>query len=783
MRLLLSYLFLIALSTFSFAQQQTEFDVRKMVKTASEDDLVKENSRMLQDNYFFFAEIVVDRLLQIKPESANYNYRKGFIILDSRQDWISAMPYLQKAVTDLDKNFDAYAASEKSAPTDALYHLARCYHYDAQLDKAREYYNRFINESNAKSELIEKSKLRLQQCDIAQKLIEAPRSAKVVNIGEKINTVYPEYSPVISFDGSAIYFTSRRQWADNSTDEFRDPLLNQFPEDIYVSYRDFETNQWQDPERLTMCDGRLNEATVTVSADERRIYTYEDRTGNGDIYFADFRMNKFRDLTILPYSKFNTQYWETHCTVTPDGLQMYFVSDRPDGLGGRDIYRMVKLPNGTWSAPLNLGPTINTPYDEDSPFIAVDNKTLYFSSNGPLSMGEFDIFVSVRDEEGNWSTPVNLGYPINSPGDDVFYTTTADGSKGYLTSFRRDGKGEKDIYEIENDVTRIDDLAILKATLRTSDGSPVPERICAMVKCTSCDFIDEKLIKPRVRDGVFLGQLAPCREYEIAFKLDSTVDAIYTTTFRTECKHGYQEVHVDVVLDIEKNIIVPDLNYRLDGNVTDSKTDSLIAGATLTFKDKKTGKILETVTTDEQGQFRSNALKDGFPGKKINYEVTVSKEKYITQSFEWNITLDTVLDHHLSYSIEKIDIGLDLAKIFDLKPIYFDLNKSNIRPDAKKELDKIVKALNDNPTVEIELGSHTDCRSSKAYNATLSDKRAKASAAYIKARITNPNRIYGKGYGESQLVNGCECEGAVKSTCTEAEHQANRRTEFKIVKY
>jgi outer membrane protein OmpA-like peptidoglycan-associated protein len=118
----------------------------------------------------------------------------------------------------------------------------------------------------------------------------------------------------------------------------------------------------------------------------------------------------------------------------------------------------------------------------------------------------------------------------------------------------------------------------------------------------------------------------------------------------------------------------------------------------------------------------------------------------------------------------------------DLNPIYYDLDKSNIRPDAKIELDKIVTIMNDNPTIEIELGSHTDCRSSYAYNIALSGRRAKSSAEYIKARITNPNRIYGKGYGESKLVNGCECEGTVKSNCSEDEHQANRRTEFRIVK-
>lgn len=772
-----------ALLPFLGICQYTEFDVRQKVRTASEDDLVKDNSRMLQENYFFFAEIVVDKLLQINSQSANYNYRKGYILLDSRQDWISALPYLEKAVIDIDKNFDAYSSSEKSAPTDALYHLARCYHYDLKLDKAKELYTRFITESNAKSELVEKAKLRLTQCDIAKQLISAPRSAKIKNIGNTINTVYPEYSPVVSFDGSALYFTSRRQWEDNLTDDFRDPLLNQFPEDIYVSYKDFDSDKWLEPTRLQMCEGQLNEATVSVSADERLIYTYEDRTGNGDIYFAAFRMNNFRDLSIVPYNQFNTPYWETHCSVTPDGQQIYFVSDRPGGLGGRDIYRMVKLPNGFWSLPVNLGPSINTPYDEDSPFIALDNKTLYYSSNGPKSMGEFDIFVSVRDEEDKWSEPINLGYPINSPGDDVFYTTTADGSKGYLTSFRRDGFGEKDIYEIENDVTKQNDLAILKARVRTSDGSPLPERICAVVRCTNCDNVESKLILPRVRDGIFLDQLQPCREYTISFKLDSVSESVYSTTFRTECKHGYQEVYVEAVLDIERNTIVPDLDYTLDGIVTDKATGAMIQSSSVQIKDVKSGKTIENLNTTELGTFISNGLKDGFPGKKIHWEITISKEDYITQTFEWKTELDTVTDLHLSYALEKVNIGIDLATTLQLNPIYFDLDKWNIRPDAKIELDKVVQVLNDNPTISIELGSHTDCRSSASYNLTLSEKRAKASANYIKAKISNPQRVSSKGYGETMLVNECACEGKVKSTCSEAEHQANRRTEFKIVNF
>jgi outer membrane protein OmpA-like peptidoglycan-associated protein len=781
MRFIIS-LILIQFVSHSFSQR-SEYEVRKFIKGAPEDKLLNENSVLLLNNQYYLAEIVVDKLLQINPESANYNYRKGFILLDSKNDWINALPYFLKASGDLDENFDMFSISEKSAPTDALYHIARCYHLDLQIDKAREFYKRFIIESNSNSELIPKAKLGLQQCNIAQRLIETPRSAKVINIGKKINSANPEYSPVISLDGSALYFTSRRQWDDNSSDEYKDPSLNQFPEDIYLSYRDFNSNQWQEPQRLSFCDPKFNEATVSISADERRIYTYEDKTGNGDIYFADYSQSKFRNLSKLPYNKVNTEYWETHCTATSDGFQIYFVSDRPGGIGGRDIYRLSKLPDGSWSEPYNLGPTINTPYDEDSPFIGVDNKTLYFSSNGPLSMGGFDVFISVKDQDDKWSFPINMGFPINSSGDDIFYTTTADGSRGYLSSFRKDGLGEKDIYEIHNDASKNNDLVILKASILPSDHSPIPENITALVTCTSCGQNAPHELQPRVRDGLIVDQLDPCQDYVISFKRNSESDILYSEKFSTRCEYGYQEVKVEAILDVDRNLIFPVIDYQLEIKISDKKTNEIIPNATVLIKDIKSGNLIEKIVPDASGKLISNLLKGAFPGKKISYEVVVSKEKYITQSFEWNELLDTIKNHTLSYKLESLNIGIDLAKTLELNPIYFDLNKSAIRPDAKVELDRIVKAMNDNPSIEIELGSHTDCRSSQSYNSNLSEKRAKASAEYIKSRITNPNRITGKGYGESQLVNECACEGPVKSSCSEDQHQANRRTEFKIVKY
>ena len=750
--------------------QLTEFEVRQMAKTAPESQLVVEASRMLQENYFYYSEIVVDRLLEIKPESSNYNYRKGFIILDSRQDFINALPYLQKAIVETNKNFDMYSAKETAAPTDAFYHLGRCYHLNYEFDKAEEYYNKFIEVSSKKSELIPKAELRLKQLVTARELVANPSSAIVTNIGDVVNTGGPEYAPVVSLDGQSLYFTSRRQWEDKSTDDYRDPMLYQYPEDIYVSFIDFD-GTWTSPYKLEFCEGRTNEATIAVSPDERRIYAYQDISGGGDIYYSDFKKNEFQTLEQLNYRGVNTDFWETHCTVTPDGMNMYFVSDRPGGFGGRDIYRTVKLPNGTWSEPMNLGATINTEYDEESPFLAIDNKTMYFSSNGPKSMGEFDIFVTVRDENNVWSNPINLGDPINSTGDDIFYTTTVDGLKGYLTSFRKGGYGEKDIYEVQNDYMGVKNVIVLKGAIKTIDGSIIPEDAQIKLTCLDCLEGSNQEVLPRLRDGAFITSLLPCKEYEITF-FENETKQIRSEIFVTSCNKAYEEIYKEAFIG----------NYTLAGTVADRATAEWLNDSKVVIKDSESGDVLETLYTADAGNFISNVLENKVYGDSVKLNISISKEGYLAQTFIVREKLGTSPKIELTYLLEKLEIGSDIGKIIAINPIYFDLDKSNIRPDAEIELNKIVEIMNENPAIEIELGSHTDCRASKGYNMKLSDRRAKSSAEYIRKRISNPSRIYGKGYGESQLVNDCGCEGNVESDCTEEEHQENRRTEFKIIK-
>ncbi len=346
-----SYLLLI----FSLVQlvlfgQKTKEEMTKFLNSSTEQELLFECSSMIQEYYYYNAEKIVDKLLTIQPENSNYNYRKGYLIINSRKDYVSALPYLKKAIKDVSKNFDMYSTRENSAPPDAYYHIGSCYHLDENIAKAKEYYQLFIDNSLKKSELIQVAQLNLAQCDVAKHEMDNRKSTEVNNLGKVVNTSMAEYAPAISLDGGSLYFTSRRPWADDSSEPFRDPRLNNYPEDIYVTNVDSDMS-WTSPEKLEFCKSELNEATISVSADERRIYIYNDASGGGDIYYSDFAKNQFEDIKEFTNKGVNSKSWETHCSVTPDGRDLYFVSDRPGGYGGRDIYRIVKLPNGSWSEP------------------------------------------------------------------------------------------------------------------------------------------------------------------------------------------------------------------------------------------------------------------------------------------------------------------------------------------------------------------------------------------------------------------------------------------------
>jgi outer membrane protein OmpA-like peptidoglycan-associated protein len=228
-----------------------------------------------------------------------------------------------------------------------------------------------------------------------------------------------------------------------------------------------------------------------------------------------------------------------------------------------------------------------------------------------------------------------------------------------------------------------------------------------------------------------------------------------------------------------------DPNLTLLAGIYDAKTGAGIEGVKIKIKDLAVSNDFELIKTEKNGEYKK-PLKGKRIGDKLLYLVTIEKEGYVTKTTNFTYEIkkegEIQMNELLALTIGKVEVGMDLAKMIDIKPIYFDLGKSTIRKDAAVELDKVVAVMKEYPAMIIELGAHTDCRGAAASNLKLSGARAKASAAYIVKQGIDKSRISGKGYGESKLLNSCGCEGKVKSTCTEFEHSQNRRTEFIIVK-
>ena len=224
---------------------------------------------------------------------------------------------------------------------------------------------------------------------------------------------------------------------------------------------------------------------------------------------------------------------------------MFFVSDRDGGKGGKDIYVCKKLPNGEWAKAQNLGKTINTPYDEDGVFIHPDGKTMYFSSNGPNSIGDYDIFYSTLDEAGNWSNPVNMGYPVNSTDDDIFFVTSTDGKRGYFSSFKEEGLGEKDIYQIELEEAEEKSLTLLKGYMAVRGMKELPDDAEVVVTTIGSDE-KPKIYRPRKRDGKFYAILEPGNNYKIDY---STLKYRKSEEIYVAPSSGYQEINRAINLD------------------------------------------------------------------------------------------------------------------------------------------------------------------------------------------------------------------------------------------
>ncbi len=416
----------------------------------SEKALARDAAITMKYNEYSTAIELYNQLLKSNPDNLEYNYQIGVCYLNSSKKRM-ALPKLQKV----------YEANP-TYNTDLEFMLAEAYQVNGKFAEGKEHYEKAVGayerekSSIADSKMKEKertqklatneamtnlAKRRIKECENGLKYEKEPINASIENL-KSINSDQPDYVPLIPRDTSFMIFTSRREGTKGGKRDFGDDF---FFEDIYSAKQ--SQNGFGSPQALTI-NRKYHDAGAALSSDGKKLYLYrDDRKTRGDLYVSEYGEDSqtWGEPKKLN-GNINTKYQETALCVSADGQTLYFSSDRPGGQGGLDIY-MSKWENGDWGTAINLGEPVNTPYDDDAPFLTNDGKFLYFSSRGHDNMGGYDIFKSVKQGD-KWGDPTNLGFPINGPDDDIHLVLTDDNRKGYYVSDDPSGMGYEDIYSL-----------------------------------------------------------------------------------------------------------------------------------------------------------------------------------------------------------------------------------------------------------------------------------------------------------------------------------------------
>ncbi|MBL4594776.1 MAG: PD40 domain-containing protein [Flavobacteriales bacterium] len=669
-----------------------------------------EANTLMEENQYNVALPIWLKLQAEQPANFNVNYKVGVCYIHSANDKRKALDYLVKAVQNTTKNYDPFSSSEKKSPIESYFYLARAYHINYELDNGMLNYNSFKQKISKKHYLFNEVDHHIEQCKNAKIAVANPVNIKVSNMGRLINSAAGDYSPVLSVDESTIYFTSRRIRKDSSNYYIKDVSDGKHYEDIYVSYN--YDGVWTEPELLGI-NTEGHEATVNISTDGQTLFIYKDDNGDGNIYVSEQEDGEWSIPKKLG-SDINLESRETHAHISPDGNFLYFVSDRKKGMGGQDIYMCKKLPNGEWAKAQNLGDVINTPYDEDGVFIHPDGKTMYFSSKGHSSIGGFDIFYSIKDDAGNWSKPVNMGYPVNSTEDDVFFVTSADGKRGYYSSFQDKGYGEKDIYKISLEDADAKPLTLLTAFIRIAGQEGFPSD--ALITVTNNETDErERIYKPRKKDGKFSIILEPGNDYHI----------VYTAAGFTQEEDLYIPP-ISAYQEINRGI---DLDDVIFGNPEDTIVNNTTNNSTANNNNSSTSNNNTTTNTNTSNNNTNTEPNPEVEKLKEMVEALKKEVEALKKELEKKavaVAVDTTNNSPYNDIENPTNVTTELGEVSYAQ--YFKYNKNKLdreHPDYKKMISEAALKCKTTRRLVIEISSSASKVPSKTFktNEALARKR------------------------------------------------------------
>ncbi|MCS7037549.1 MAG: OmpA family protein [Saprospiraceae bacterium] len=631
--------------------------------------------------------------------------------------------------------------------------------------------------------------------------VPAPQPPVTVEIRNEaaVNTEGLDFSPTFYEDGIVFISTNTAGMKKKTDDRLKLPAMS-----ILRSWRNSDGNLLPPQPFAAELTSLYHEGPVCFDRTAETIYFSRNALINGKVKLAKDATQKMRIYWSkkegatwsapqpLPFN--NNEFDDCHPAISIDGDKLFFASNRPGGFGGMDLYVSYRV-GDSWSEPINLGAEINTKGNEVFPFIHADN-TLYFASDGlPGGKGKLDLYYVVQDG-ANWTKPINLGEPFNTPGDDFGLIVDLNKINGYFSTDGQQSKGGKgdDIYSFHVENGNLDDYLLqnqrvpnrnLDVTVTVTDkitGQPIEGAEVRLLNYDASTVIgrDERgnLISVQKVDG---------KEVIAALPPDKGINGFTNSggRFATEVKPGNYVIIASKDLYQTRQVRLPiskagnELTIALERSANSNKvrwnasvfnyvTNAPLAGAMLVLTNRTT-QAKDTVITDANGQI------DYYLDKNTKYKVDMHQGGKLIGSSEintagWSLPNQIMMQN---FSVAPLLPGT----VIELPNIYYNFNDATLRPDARKDLDLVVSLLKQQPTIKVEIASHTDCRGTAKYNEDLSQRRANGVVEYLVQHGISRERLRPVGYGESEPRNHCS-DGV---PCTEAEHARNRRTEIRIL--
>lgn len=617
--------------------------VNDIANAQSEKSILKKARKYLDEEKFSSAQEQYQKLLTINPNKDVYFFEMGVTYFVPLQERAKSVSYFENAL----KN-----SSEDTIP-ELYYYLARAYHYIGDYEKSMEAFKKFKpfikRQSVAGRNLVKETDYFIDRNKNGELLLKnIHEDVAISNLGNIINSEYDEYAPVYNAKDKVLIFTSRK----NNDNNKIAPDLKPY-ENIYVAKQ--QDNNWQLVTDKNVLGNYLpkdynskkHNAGIIYSSDGKRLYLYKE----DKIWVSDLENNQWTELKQLEKTINSSIYNIPSISLSDDNKTLLFVAIRKDGFGGKDIYSATLNEKGEWDNVKNLGENINTLYDEDAPYLTNDGKTLYFSSRGHEGIGGFDIFKS-EWENGNWSTPVNIGIPYNSPADDIFYIQTTE-NEGYFASSRKNGLGYMDIYHFG---PKPQETPTLFVNLRLTDqnNQPLSNTVVTLDNGTNITTDENGIFsttKTYTESNLLSLKKDGFKEQSVTIPTPENTEKLDLTASFYQTKISEKNYQILTVKDAENKLIISDtLFIEQDDLVAVEKTNTTNTNSndnnastvktTDKFKQTFDYKLTKINTSNEEFTTLINKALDIYnTGKPIEITIEASASKVPVTSFSNNSEL------------------------------------------------------------------------------------------------------------------------------------------------